>query len=229
MRFELTISGLCIIALKSQQPNPVMPDQVDIIVPDAHHHTSRLSYKPAQFSPRKNPEFTPDMFVDPTGVNVASFNMQGQALTFAFGTNPMDKHRVHWAPDPAAQKPASPWLETCANWLPKIEDLGFGKFEIGDPGTLPKGARARITLPPGALCTRKVVAQQDTNEYILWNFPATGVNRVLTNDVTYIADHVEDLTITDAAGSPILSASLGDTETLQMCISNDVTVVPVNY
>src|SRR3954471_8750065 len=200
MKFELKISGLCVIALKRQnaadKDKPVNPAAIDIIVPDAHGHKCRLSYLPADVIPDQLNPIEPELAIDHTGERIASFDMNGQALTLSFGTNQATDFNVHWGPD--AQQPATPWEETWLNWIPTLEDLGFGEFAIGTPGTLPKGASARLSLPAGALASRKVVTTKDTNEFIVWDFPATKVQRVLTNEVAYTADHVEDLIITDA-------------------------------
>src|SRR6266498_1673143 len=123
MKFELTISGLCIIVLKSSDPNPEHPDAIEIIVPDAEHHTCRLSYLPDELIPNKDNPIYPDLSIDTAGRRFASLAMESldkdqRVLRFSFGTNSANDHTVHWGP-PDVQTPATPWQETWLNWIPK--------------------------------------------------------------------------------------------------------------
>lgn len=230
MNFELTISGLCVIALKSNQNSPEHPEAIDIIVPDADHHTCRLSWVPGEVLPGADNKEEPDLVVDSTGARMASLLLNKRALSFELKNNPATQFTVHWGPDPTVEKPEAPFQETWLNWIPQPKDLGFEKpFEVGDPGHLPTKASARITLPFGALASRKVVTERDTNEYILWTFPANkNVKRVLTNEVAFTADHVETLEIKEG-DKVIWTATRGSTDTLRMCISNDMASVPKDF
>jgi hypothetical protein len=228
MNFELTISGLCATVLKSKESKPKHPEAIDIILPKACHHVGRLSYLPTEVTPPdKKYGIEPELVVDAVGGRIASFNMDDQALQFSFQTNPHARFDVNWGED--TETPSTPWEEMQLNWLPKLHDLGFGGFTVGAPGTLPHGARARITLPYGALSTREMIRKPVTNQCLRWDFPATGLRRSLANEVVFTADRVDSLSIKDQRGTEILRSTLGQTRTLRMCISNDMENVPRDY
>ena len=231
MKVEITISGLVVIALKStdDNPKPEHPDAVEIIVPDAHHHTCRWSYLPDEVLPAANNNELADLMVDHKGRRVASLPLQDRVLQFELAGNSAKQHTVHWGSD--AEKPATSAEEPWLNWLPKIEQLGFPSFAVGPTGTLTKGARARITLPPGVLASRNLITDRLTNDFILWHFPAAKkgerATHALANEVVFTATG-DKLSIIEN-GQESRSATLGQKDTLQMCISHETTQVPRDY
>lgn len=228
MNLEITISGLVVIALKSTDgnPKPEHPDAIEIIVPDAHHHTCKWSYLPHEVLPAAGNEELADMMIDHLGTRVASLTLQSRVLAFELADNSTKQHTVRWGPD--AEKPAAPGEETWLNWIPKLEELGFSGFKVGPVGTLPSGARARITLPPGLLASRNLIVDRFTNDLIPWKFPATkGATHVLANEVVFTATG-QKLSIVEN-GQERRSATLGQNDTLQMCISHETTKVPRDY
>ncbi|HYC59293.1 MAG TPA: hypothetical protein VEK79_06970 [Thermoanaerobaculia bacterium] len=227
MNVEITISGLCVIALEADpaDPKPEHPRAIDIIVPDAHHHTCRWSYLPGEVFPSAGTRELPDMVIDPVGTRVASLSLQGRALEFRLDGNTVTEHTVRWGPD--AEAPASDAETEWLNWIPKLQDLGFSGFTVGPAGQLPPHARARITLPKGTLTSRNVIADRFTNDVIVWEFPATGARHVLTNEIVFMATG-EELSVIEN-GNERWAAALGPDATLRMCISHETTSVPLDY
>lgn len=222
MDFELTISGLCIVAIKSSQRRPTAPSAVDIICPRAHHHRTRLNYDFTKFQRSEDPPIEPELVVDPTGARFASLDLCDAFLKFEFTTSPYDRFALQWGPDDLDIPPSERWM----NWVPSLEDIGFENLKLGR--RRPDGATARISLPKGELECRNVVRDADTKEFAIWEFPATkskakrAVRRALANEVIYRASSVGTLLISDAAGNSLLSATQPEGTTLKMGISNDI-------
>jgi hypothetical protein len=217
MNFELTISGLCVIVLKSKDDKPENPAEVEVLCPDAHGHKPRLSYRPEGVIT----EVEPDLFIDPQGGRIASLDLTGKVLSLDLGTNPHTKFSLDWGTGTGKVPPEEKWMR----WVPSDQDLGLKGIRLAKPGTLPKGASARLALQPGNIEARAVVRTSDTKDYILWNFPAKNFERALANEVVYSARGVQHVKVLWGTESLFVSR----TGTLEMAISNDLAIVPKNY
>jgi hypothetical protein len=225
MDFELTISGLWVLALQSSDINdthPVEPEAVDIIIPAAHHHHPRLSYLPSEVIP--HPALEPQMVIDPRGGRIANLPVQGMVLELSFSNGSTTPFHLEWS----EPRPEAPLLESSLTWLPTLAELGFDKFSLGDPGTLPKGAATRLRLPEGELFARNIVRTPDGAGYLLWNFPVGETTRALANEIVFRARGVDDA-IFSLDGKTILASNLGPAGTLRMSLANDISIVPSNY
>jgi hypothetical protein len=228
MDFELTISGLCVIILDSQEEKPEHPAGVEVLCVGACAHQPRLSYLPSEVSPAEKleEELKPALMVDPMGVRSASLDISEKALMLEFkNQNPEDGFFLKWG----QQGSNAPLDESLMDWVPTSEDLGFEKLNVGTTGMIPGGARARLSLPPGKLMSRNVVRNPVSNSYFVWKFPQGKVgDHALANEVVYRAEGVEDLRITQSDGQVLLEANKSK-GTLYMSISNDLSVVPPDY
>lgn len=230
MKFELTISGMCILAMKSSTgPMPVHPDAIDVIVPRAEHHKCRFVWDPNEAEPSREA----NLVVDPAGKRYASIDLSEQTLgiSFEFMAEANTAHTVHWGEEKVA--PGAPWEETQMNWVPRLESLGFQGFVIPPGNERPAGASARIKLPFGTLSARAMVNDADTNSYVLWDFLGGpdngGIRRALANEVVYTVDGIDTVIVTDAATTEIVRVSLGPFQTARMCVSNDMEMVPKDF
>jgi hypothetical protein len=223
MNFELTISGMCVIALKSDsdEERPAHPDEVDVLCVGACEHRPRLSYLPHEVNPQA---VEPDLVIDPWGVRSASVDLTQQALKLDFKNNPETYFSLTWGEEGTA----TPLDESAMNWVPTADDLGFKKLELGQAGQIPGGVNARLSLPYGKLFCRNVVRDPVSSAYLVWDFPAKGIKRALANEVVYRAQGVTDLTLTSHDGTELLSADKSE-GTLYMSISNDLGKVPKDY
>lgn len=233
MNFELTISGLCLTVLKSKEMPPRHPDDVEILIPYACHHVCRLSYLPLEvFPPDKYHDVKAELIDDPRSERVASWRLDHCTIALSFNVEhddePQRQFNVHWGYK-AKQTPTAPWEETWLDWLPTLEDLGFRGLNTASDGSLPEGALARIKLPPGSIATRQMLRKPKTNDLLRWDFPATRIRKALANDLVYSIADVKDLTITTEDGTKSLITSVGKTQTVRMCLSNDMELVPENY
>jgi hypothetical protein len=230
MKFELTITGLCVVALKRSdeaEDKPEHPEQIDIIIPRVEGHAARLSYDAADVIPLHD-SVKPVMVPDSAGRRLASLDISGQILALDFRTNPAKNSFVNWDGD--SEMPSTPWEEFSLNWIPILPDLGFENFNVEETGTLSQEVAAWIRLPKGALGSRSLLVTDDKKEYIVWKFPASGKKRALANDIVYTADHVKNFVVGDASGTPLLKDSgFGAHGTLRMCVSNDDAVVPPDF
>lgn len=226
MRLELTISGLCIISMKSDTgPKPVNPRTLDIIVPNACHHKCRFIWSPQDHVISL---VKPELTVDSLGNRYASFDMDDQALTLTTNSSRTDYY-VHWGNVEKA-KPEAPWEESWMDWVPKIESLGFDPIRVPDSGKLQDGAIARITLPFGTLASADIVRKNRSDEYLLWRFPAVAhKERVLANQVVFSVDGISKFDFQDASGHSVVHAEIGGPSVVRMCISNDMEKVPPNF
>src|ERR1043165_6862109 len=114
MIFELTISGLCAVILKSSEEQPVHPEAVDIVCPKDNMHRPRLAFSPDQFRAEKDADLT----VDPMGNRVASIDLSCVSLDLMV-LPALPKFTLGWAPptaQPIAEPPASEWM----NWVPTL-------------------------------------------------------------------------------------------------------------
>jgi len=225
MDFELTISGLCVVALKSEDARPTAPSAVDIICPKAPCHRTRLNYDFAQFLASAAPPVEPELVIDPTGRRFGSLDLCDAFLKFDFASNPYKNFALQWGPEDVERPPSERWM----NWVPSLQDIGFESLELGS--RRPDGATARISLPEGELECRSVVRDSNTRQFAIWNFPAVvnktsgkPIRRALANEIVYRASSVGALTISDSEGNPLLASSptIKEGMTLKMCISNDI-------
>lgn len=226
MNLELTISGLCVMVMKTTgQAKPKHPTDIDIIIPQACHHASRLSYLPT--TTKHSRDVKPNLLIDQTAGKVASLDINQLALEMSFKTNPHTEFDVHWGS--GGEMPSSPWEEGWLDWLPRLEELGFDPFAVGPVGTLPKGASARLTLPFGKLAARQIIKKPDTNRYLRWDFPASSVRKALANEIVLTVNGADDMRILNSDGATLLRSTLGGIRPLRMCITNDLELVPYNY
>lgn len=224
MDFELTISGLCLIVLNSQDDRPKNPDKIEVLCVGASEHRPRMSYLPAEVHPIS---VEPSLVVDPLGVQSASLDIAGKSLALDFGTNPTEGFSLKWAEQNGNGN--APLDESLMDWVPTAAELGFDELNVGDPGTIPPGVLARLSLPPGKLMSRKVVRNPVSGSYFVWEFPAKpGLERALANEVVYRAEEVEDLNLTASDGTVLLEADKSS-GTLYMSISNDLNLVHSNF
>jgi hypothetical protein len=220
--FELTISGLCVIVLKSQEDRPEKPQAVDILCAAAHHHRSLLSYLPGDVL-AVNVE--PALNVDPTGGRIASLDLSDKVVDLHFQSNPHTDFSLKWSTIASTNPPEEGWMD----WVPSLSDIGFQGLQPLLPGELPTGAGARLSLPPGELASRNVVHNQGRPDYALWKFPAAGNKKqAVANEVVYKAFQVEDLTLDWGEADTHLRVS-GSGGIVRMAISNDMAFVPQDY
>lgn len=222
MDFELTISGLCIVALKSSD-DPLAPSDVDIVCPRACHHRARLNFNIAEVERTIDPPVEPELVVDPAGGRFGSLDLTDQFLQFEFNPNPYKAFALQRGPHDAVMPPSERWL----NWVPTLEEIGFESFTLD--ADRPQGAVARISLPKGELECRNVVRDAQTRGFARWEFPAvvskaTGepLCRAVANEVVYRASSVGTLTIRDAEGRRLITANRPEGTLLRMSISNDL-------
>jgi hypothetical protein len=232
MRFELTISGLCVIAMKSKDtadPRPKNPERVDIIVPAAHHHKCRLVWDPQDVLT----DIEPTLIVNTQGDTMASLDLDRQGrnpehaiLKLALRSKTDPGFEVSWGPD--AKEPAGPSEETWLNWVPRMEELGFPSFPVPEFGTDAPGVRARISLPFGKIIAADVVTQRGSGKPLLWDFVA-GAQHAVANKVVYVADDIDLYDFQTERGQSLLRLELEGPRVVKMCISNDMEKVPKDF
>jgi hypothetical protein len=227
MDFELTISGLWVLAIKTSERRSTTPDAVDIIIPAVtmaeHRHRARLSYDFNQFDV---PEIDQELMIGLDGSRFTSLALDNAILNFEFVDNPYTDFALQWGPEEAMKPPFESWM----NWIPSLEEIGFGPLILGSSGK-PNGASVRITLPKGELACRNLPRDADTSEYLVWDFPATDdgsgdmISRSVANEVVFRTVNVGPLTISDDSGKAILKATQVKKGTVKMCISNDLVAL----
>jgi len=201
------------------EDRPEHPTAVDIICPAAPMHCARLSYLPGQVIAQIEPE----MVIDNNGQRIASMDLMGKVLAISFGTNPSATFSVHLKPTNQPRQFAG------MKFVPTLAELGFKPFSIPDVSR-PKGASARIELPPGDIFADDIVTDSDTGNPVPWVFPKIpDLTRALANRVVFRATGVEDLNISTTDGVTILDASGSANVMLQMSVSNDDCVVPIDF
>lgn len=237
MNFELTISGLCVIVLRSPDERPTQPTAVDVLcVGGAHHdhhdhssrplHQPRLSYLPGQV---QTEHATAELVVGPDGERIAFLDLTDQALALGFRETPYTEFSVTWGPADR-EAPSSRDEDTWMNWVPAVQDLGFEGLRLGQPGELVSGAGAVISLPKGELAARNVVRKPGTEEPFLWKFSGNGEakKRAVANEVVFTAWNVDDVYFL-RNGKKYLESSMAAGATLRMAVSNDLASVTPDY
>ena len=225
MNFELTISGLNIIVLKSAEDRPTKPDAVDIICPAADMHRPRISYAPEEWNPAR--QFYPELVVGRSGERIGTEDCRDHYYEIAFVSDLYTrKFNLKWAPPPYHEEPLT---EEYMDWLPSLDDLGFMGLEVGTG--IPDKAAARFSLPPGDVMCREMTRDHSTNETLLWNFPSahdqTGRICALANLIVYRATDIQAMMI--IRDRKMILTSFPNTGTLRMCLSNDMANVPYDY
>lgn len=225
MNFELTISGLNIIVLKSAEDRPKNPDNVDVICPAADMHRARLSYAPEDCVPART--FEPELVVGRGGERIASEDCRKHRYKVTFVNDIYErKFNLKWSP----LEYSEPLTEEFMDWLPSLDDLGFKGFRVGSG--IPHGAASRFSLPPGDVTCYEITRDPHTNETLLWNFPSAyggdGMTCALANLIVYRATDIQTLQITRDRKT-ILTSTLPNNGTLRMCLSNDMANVPYDY
>jgi hypothetical protein len=224
MNIELTISGLCVIVFKSKQDRPPQPEAVEILCVDAPGHRPRLSYFPDWVEAFES-KSSPELVVDPRGGKLATLDLHGRVVTLQFGKRYRANCSVTWGTE--TQVPPKPAAEAWMNWVPAAQELGIQAIRLGKPDELPRGASARLLLPPGDLKARSVIQDPQGQHYLVWKFPAQpGVKRAVANDVVYRATGITNASF--SWGAQQLSFDRDDA-TLQLALSADMVKVPSDY
>jgi hypothetical protein len=232
MKFELTISGLCVIAMKTSDkendPQPKHPQKVDIIVPDAHHHQCRLVWAPEDLT---RAFVEPELIVDTVGHRLGSLNMKRRNLRLLFPQNADTGFDVHWGDDPDQKAPnmdsddEKKWM----NWVPMMESIGFAPVTIPKQRKKVTGARARINLPFGTITAAEIVTRPGvTSVPLLWKFADDSV-RAVANKVVYTMPDFTELDLQDAKGKTLLRLAGAGNAIIRMCLSNDTKTVPLTF
>src|SRR5947199_207663 len=137
MNFELTISGLNVIAIKSHEKRPKHPDAVDVISPSACMHRSRLSYRPEYCT--ADAYFKPELVVSPDGQRIAFADCNGGHYKITFRNDLYErKFDLKWSPANYNE----PLTDELMDWLPSLDELGFKPFKVSDG--VPYGAASRF-------------------------------------------------------------------------------------
>src|ERR1044072_2536678 len=161
MNLELTISGLCAIAVEADEARPTRPRAVDVLCPSAHCHQARLAWYPAEVVPgRALQGLKPDLVIDPAGVALASLPADGAGLRLEVAPA-HDSFELSWGEE-RAEAPGRAAEDAWMNWLPPISDLGLAvaeSYRLGPPGRVPVGTLARLTLLPGEVGCDLVVSR----------------------------------------------------------------------
>lgn len=232
MTFELHISGLCAIVLKSPPGNdrPEHPLAIDVVCPQAHGHVARLSYLPTEVVADK--DIAPDLFVDPRGVQIASLPLSEMALDLSFAEN-SNQFELEWGPaESKVPAKGSEDEQRRMQWVPRLRYLGFDEFSLAGVNGLPAGAAARLKLPKGKLISRNIVRDRD-GEIVQWEFPATTngtgepLVRALANEVVFLASDVNGMEL--KSGGKVILSAFQDGGTLSMTLSNDMAKVPPDF
>ena len=224
MIFELTISGLCAVVLKSDQERPVHPEAVDVVCPEDGMHRPRLAFSPDQFRATKEADLT----VDAMGNRIASIDLSGVSLGLAVLPVEPPNFTLGWAPQaPPPHPPASQWM----NWVPTLTELGFKGITLEPDGRVPPRASTRLTLCPGELFCRDVVKGKD-GKYMIWKFPVTQTKRAVANQIVYRASGIGQVVVTlknDHGTSKVTSIVQAEDEVLRMSFCNDLAQVKSTY
>jgi hypothetical protein len=197
---------------------------------DAPGHEPRLSFLP---DPYMDTDVSPDLVIDPGGGKLASLNVHKKVITLTLGKVSRTDFLLAWGPpeakqpDPKRAKVEEAWM----NWVPSVQDLGLEALRVRGPRGLPKGASARLILPPGELAAKDMVTDPDKPDekvYLLWNFkPRKGqpFKRALANNVVYRARDIGKASLN--WGTHHLA--FDHTGTRQIGLSTDMVKVPVDY
>lgn len=250
MDFELTISGLCVLALRrahddsSEQPTRLEAAQVlcvgPVAMPHGEHghpmhgdhpeHRPRLSYDPKDLI---TAHVFADLVVDAMGQTIASLDLAGKTIELAVAGNPHQAIEASWG-DPDKEAPADndeteqAWL----NWIPSFKDLGFSGLNLVQDGGAVNGASVVLSLPNGILSAHNVVRGVEPPDVLTWKFPATETRtseakkRAIANDIRFVAKDVTSVTVTVDGQSLTSARSKG---VLKMSISNDLAKVTPDF
>lgn len=250
MDFELTISGLCVLALRrangdlSVQPTRLEAAQVLCVEPVAmphgehgHHmhgdhseHRPRLSYDPRDLITQ---DVVADLVVDATGETIASLDLAGKTIELALAGNLHQAIEASWG-DPDREAPAEndeteqAWL----NWIPSLQDLGFDGLNPAANGGAVQGASVVLSLPNGILSAHDIVRGVEPPDFLTWEFPATRTRangakkQAIANDIRFVAKDVASVTVTVDGQSLTSARSKG---VLKMSISNDLAKVTPDF
>ena len=220
MDLELTISGLCLVALRADDLGPAEPLGIEVYCPQAAHHRALLTYDPEE----AYANFEPELVVDESGKRFASVDLGNQVWSVSFGGGP-GKFTASWG-RPTGEVPKE-GEETWLNWVPKLADIGLEEFTPTAAGQLPKRATTRLVLARGHLQAADIIKKGDGSDYARWRFPAAAnAVRAVANHLLYAAREISDLKITTTVGREIYASGTG---TLRMALSNDLAVVPDDY
>lgn len=224
MDFELTISGLCLVAMKTpkaEDPEPSAPLAVDVYCPVANHphpHRTVLTYDPEH----AKADFEPEMVVDDQGKRFASVDLGGSVWSLSFEDGPKQFNATWGKPSKHFPKPGE---EPFLNWVPKLGDLKLRNFQPAATGLLPTGARTRLVLPPGKLEAADIVTKKGGTEYAMWKFSGNkNIVRALANHVRYSATGITSMRLV-TPGRQVFSSRTA----FRMALSNDLAVVATNY
>ena len=217
---KMTISGLCAAVLKSDEDYPTSPAAVDVLCVADHHHRPLLSYRPKDMTSLNSTE--PEMGVDEKGERIGMLDLSGKVVTFSFGTTNEKDFTLTWGNQNAKHPPEEAWM----NWIAPVHYLGLEGIEVGESEEIPMGAGARVTLQPGTLTAQEVIKDREGN-VVLWDFPATGKQRALANQILYSVRGAEYVQVL-LDGKPTLVSRATEGE-LRLSLSNDLGHVPYDY
>lgn len=243
---ELTISGLCVIVMKSEEGGkPRRPIEVDVLAPGvsqpaegdhAHHgngkamvHKPRLSFWP--LGAQWDDEVPVYLQVHPRGHKQAVLDLADHVVAIECGL--ADRVcRVEWT-DERTPTPRGKSSERYFDWVPSVQDIGIAEIHTPDDASLlPPGASARLILPAGELYARRMV-RDERGEPLVWGFDATGDQKVIANEVVFRTTAIEGVRLSlldkqgNSRGDVDLETDPGDT--LYLDFSNDVEKLPSDY
>jgi len=228
MKLRLTLSGLCVIVLHSQEDYPKNPDAVEILCVGAHGHTPRLSYWPED---RSSGTLDAALQVDPGARKSVALEIKNQVVTLDVRRNSDPKFNLGWGENPDARKPHNTAAERQMNWVPRTGDLGIEELNrAADPKSLPAGTAARLILPPGDLYAANMVKDRETGKYSLWKFKGDKI-RALANTVIYEATDLTYAQLHCQSGAREESVSFEwvDGRTVEIGLSNDMEKIGSGY
>ena len=227
MKLILTISGLCLLACKSDDgnPNPGEPSKVDVIIPDAPRHAPRITYNPRDYW-HFGKHYQPDIVPDIDGGRLAAIDFTNGGL-LKLDIDQPTPFSMEWGSEKMV--PQYTTEEKWMRWVPTLEELGFGGVTVPLHGPV-SGAIVRLTLPGGHIMSRNVVKEENREEiiYVKWKFPAVSIVKALANEIVCEIDNVVRVRLTDD-GDEVLSVGMDSSREVRLSISNDLAKVPPNY
>jgi hypothetical protein len=253
--FELTISGLCVIVLKSKVDRPPTPTAVDIVCVAAYGHQPRLSYSPDLISP--DGEVEPELCVDSTGQRIAFLDIRDRVLSFQ-SQPAAAEFTLEWG-DQTKETPPYKVDQYWMQWIPSIADLGLTGIRLKEEDghrhlhhvhgqshhprkvsrnpakKLSRDVQEETTLLARGMSSRislppgqlfaRNVLKDEDDEYLVWGFPGSGARRALANEVVYRAEGLEELVMY----WDDKQLPYDRESDLSVCISNDMETVPSSY
>jgi hypothetical protein len=227
MKLILTISGLCLLACKSDDGNPYPgePSKVDVIIPDAPRHAPRITYNPLDYW-RFGRHYTPDIVPDVDGGRLAAIDFTNGGLLKLDVDNP-PPFSMEWGSDKTVPQYATE--EKWMRWVPTLKELGFGNVTVPPNGPV-TGSTVRLTLPGGHIMSRNVVKEANTQDiiYVKWKYPVVSIVKALANEIVCEIDNIVHVRLTDA-GDEVLSMDMNSAREVRLSISNDLAKVPKEY